>query len=243
MLKFKVNEKEYQIPEVMTIENYSKIFKIKDLFNDDYFSAKLVSIVSGAPVEDLLEGDYEQINYLSAYILGLLPQTKPEFKDRFELDGVHYGFFPRWQELTYAEFVDMDTISTKKQDEMLNMLHILCAVMYRPIINETSEHDFEIEKYNLKTLNKRADLFKSKLDVRYVLGAQSFFTIFEKRYSLYSQLSLIPKLTIWMKIKLGWKMRKWIWRAIFRKPLDGTLSQTEFLQTILQNTTISTKKP
>lgn len=242
MLKFKVDEKEYQIPTIMNIENYSKIYKIKDLFNDDYFTAKLVSIVSSAPVDDLLQGDYEQINYLATYILGLLPTDKPEFKDRFELDGVHYGFFPRWQEVSYAEFVDMDTISTKKEDEMLNMLHILCAVMYRPIINERSEHDFDIEKYDLKTLNKRAELFKSKLDVRYVLGAQSFFTTFVKRYLVYSQLSLIPKLSRWQKIKLTWKMRSWIWRVIFRKPLDGTLSQTELLKTILQNTTISTKK-
>jgi hypothetical protein len=193
-------------------------------------------------VDDLLQGDYEQINYLATYILGLLPTDKPEFKDRFKLDGVDYGFFPRWQEVSYAEFVDMDTISTKKEDEMLNMLHILCAVMYRPIINERSEHDFDIEKYDLKTLNKRAELFKSKLDVRYVLGAQSFFTTFVKRYLVYSQLSLIPKLSRWQKIKLTWKMRSWIWRVIFRKPLDGTLSQTELLKTILQNTTISTKK-
>ena len=72
MIKFKIDEKEYNVPEIMTIENYSKIFKIKDLFSDEYFSAKLVSIVTGAPVEDLLEGDYEQVSYIAAYIMELL---------------------------------------------------------------------------------------------------------------------------------------------------------------------------
>ena len=242
MIKFKIDEKEYNVPEIMTVENYSKIFKIKDLFSDEYFSAKLVSIVTGAPVEDLLEGDYEQVSYIAAYIMELLPKTKPEFKDRFEIDGVQYGFFPKWQDMTYAEFVDMDTISTRKQDEMLNMLHILSAVMYRPIINERSEHDFDIEKYNVKKMTKRAELFKSKLDVRYVLGAQTFFTNFGKRYSIYSQVSLIPKLSIWKKIKLTWMMRKIIWAALFNKPLDGMSSQTELLEMILRNTNISTKK-
>ena len=79
MIKFKIDEKEYDVPEIMTIENYSKIFKIKDLFSDEYFTAKLVSIVTGAPVEDLLQGDYEQVNYIGAYILSQLP-TEFSFK-------------------------------------------------------------------------------------------------------------------------------------------------------------------
>tara|TARA_R110000868_G_scaffold159206_3_gene387890 strand:- start:240 stop:971 length:732 start_codon:yes stop_codon:yes gene_type:complete len=242
MLKFKLDEKEYEIPEIMTIENYSKIFKIKDLFSDDYFAAKLVSIVTGAPVEDLLDGDYEEVSYIAAYIMELLPKTKPEFKDRFELDGISYGFIPKWQDMTYAEFVDMDTIATRKQDEMLNMLHILLAVMYRPITNERTEHDFDIEKYDVKKMTKRAELFKSNLDVRYVLGAQTFFTNFGRRYSVYSQASLIPKLSIWQKMKLTWTMRKIIWAALFKKPLDGMSSQTELLEMILRSTNTSTKK-
>jgi len=243
MIKFKIDEKEYNVPEIMTIENYVKIFKIKDIFTDEYFAAKLISIVSDAPLEELLQGDYEEINYLAANILNQLPLDGIKFIDRFELDGVHYGFLPDWKSMTYAEFVDVDTISTRKQDEMLNMLHILCAVMYRPITVERSEHDFDIEKYDVKTMVKRSELFKSKLDVRYVLGAQTFFTKFGRRYSAYFQLSSIPKLSRWQKIKLTWKMRKIIWAALFNKPLDGMSSQIELLETTLQNTSTFTKKP
>jgi hypothetical protein len=243
MIKFKIDEKEYQVPEVMTIENYVKIFKIKDIFTDEYFAAKLINIVSDAPLEELLQGDYEQINYLAANILNQLPLDGIKFIDRFELDGIKYGFLPDWKSMTYAEFVDVDTISTRKQDEMLNMLHILCAVMYRPITVERSEHDFDIEKYDVKTMVKRSELFKSKLDVRYVLGAQTFFTKFGRRYSAYFQLSSIPKLSRWQKIKLTWKMRKIIWAALFNKPLDGMSSQIELLETTLQNTSTFTKKP
>jgi hypothetical protein len=242
-MKFKIDETEYSVPEVITIESYSKVFKVKDLFTEEYFTAKLVSLVTDCPLEKLLESDYDQINYIAAFILDMFPKDKPKFIDKFTLDGIEYGFFPRWQDLTYAEFVDMDTISTKKEDELLNMLHILCAVMYRPIVERRSEHDFDIEKYDVKTMVKRAEIFKKKLDVRYVLGAQSFFMIFGSRYSIYSQLSLIPNMTKWTKIKLTWKMRKLIWKQIFNRPLDGSLSQTEYLQMILQNTTTSTKKP
>ena len=186
MVKFKLEGKEYTLPEFINIEQYVKIAKLKDLLSDDYYAAKLISIMSNAPVQELLESDYDHVNYLAAYILNLIPKQIPEFQDKFELDGVKYGFFPRWQDLSYAEFVDMDTIVTRKEDEMLNMLHILAAVMFRPIVSELSEHNFEIEKYDVKTMVKRAELFKEKLNVRYVLGAQSFFfKIREEIFSLY----------------------------------------------------------
>lgn len=242
MMKFKIEGKEYIVPEVMTIDYYTKIFKIKELFSEEYFTAKLVSIITGAPLDELLESDYENINFIAAQILSLLPKEQPQFVDRFELDGVHYGFFPNWRELSYAEFVDMDTISTKKQDELLNMLHVLCAVMYRPIINERSEHDFDIEKYDVKKMVKRSELFKNKLDVRYVLGAQSFFTRFGKKYLDYTQLSSIQTISIWTKIKMIWIMRKLMWKLIFKSHSVGSLSQTELVETILRSTTTSTKK-
>lgn len=242
MIKFKIEDKQYEIPEVMTIGHYVKMYKLKDLFSDDYYAAKLVNLFTGAPVEDLLETDFEKVNYLASEIIKLIPQEKPQFKDRFELDGVHYGFFPKWEDLSFAEFVDMDTISTKKEDELLDFLHILCAIMYRPITNERSKHDFDIEKYDVKTMQKRAELFKNKLDVGVILSAQFFFINYANRYSNYFQLSSIKTLPIWMRIKLVWSLRKIIIAALFNRSMVGSLSSIDWLQMILQNTSTSTKK-
>lgn len=242
MIKFRIEETEYVVPEFINIENYVKIYKVKDLFSDDYFMAKIVNLVTGAPVEDLLQADYEEVSYLASYIMSLIPTEVPKFQDRFELDGVKYGFFPNWQDLSYAEFVDMDTISTKKPDEVLDMIHILAAIMYRPIINEETQHNYTIEKYDVELMKKRAEIFKKKLDIKYVLGAQFFFINFANRFLGYSRLSSIPKLSIWQKIKLLWIMRKWIWGAIFKKHMDGSLSQTKLLETILQNTKLFTNR-
>jgi hypothetical protein len=243
MIKFNIGEDKYELPTFINVENYTKIYKIKDLFTEDYFAARLVSIVSGAPMDKLLENDYQEITYMASYILSLLPiDHKIPFVDRFEIDGVHYGFFPNWKDLTFAEFVDMDTISTKRSDELLDLLHILAAVMYRPIIEEKSEHDFKIEKYDLKTMQERAELFKKKLDCKYVLGAQLFFFNYARTYIGYSQLSSIPKLSIWTKMKLMWRMRRLIREIVFKKSSGGTWSSTELLEMILQSTTTSTKR-
>ena len=242
MIKFKVDDLEYKVPDFISIENYVKIFKQKDLFSEDYFAAKIINKVTDCPVEDLLEGDAQEMNYVAAYILSLIPTESPKFIDRFELDGVHYGFFPKWRDLTYAEFVDMDTISTKKPEELMNLLHILASIMYRPITTQRSEHDFDIEKYNIDSMKERAELFKKKLDIKYILGAQFFFINYARTYSSYTQMSLMKNLPMWTRIKLIWKMRKMIWSIVFKRHSVGSLSQTELLEMILQNTTISMKK-
>jgi hypothetical protein len=242
MIKFKIDEKEYKLPEFITIEHYTKIYKVKDLFSDDYFSARLISIVSDVPVNKLMEYDFQEVNYMALEIMNLIPKDKPKFEDRFEIDGVKYGFFPNWKDLSFAEFIDLDTISTKKTEELLDMLHILAAIMYRPIVEEKSEHDFKIEKYNIQTMQERAELFKKKLDVRFILGAQFFFIKFASRYLGYTQLSLIPKLSIWMKIKLVWKMRRMMVSLIFKNRSAGSLSSTELLEMILQSMNLSTKR-
>lgn len=243
MITLKIDNSTYEIPSFISIKNYAKIYKVKDLFTDTYFAAKLINAVTEIPIDDLKNYDYQHINYLATYILTLLPIEKnAPFIDRFELDGTHYGFFPNWKDLTYAEFADMDTISTKPTNELLDLLHILAAIMYRPIEYQISEHNFLIEEYDIEKMKKRAELFKEKLDVKYILGAQFFFINFAKRFSLYTQTSSIQTFSIWTKMKILWNLRKIILKMIFRRHTVGSLSSTELLQMILQNTTSSIKR-
>jgi hypothetical protein len=243
MIRFKIDGEPYIIDDFMSIENYVKIYKIKDLFSEDYFAAKLVSIVSGAPQKDLLEGGYEEVGYLALRIMELLPTVDTtKFVDRFELDGVQYGFFPNWRDLTFAEFIDLDTISNKKEDELLDMLHILAAIMYRPIVEELSEHNFKIEEYDIPKMKERAELFKKRLDVRYVIGAQFFFIKFAKTFSNFILPSSTLKLSKWQTIKMIWIMWRMIFKQTSKSRSVGFWSSTKLLTMILQNTSTSIKK-
>ena len=242
MIKFKIEEEDYYIDDFMSIENYSKIYKIKDLFTEEYFAAKLLNIVCGAPMQDLLECPFEDINYLAARIVNEMPNDKDiKFIDRFELDGVHYGFFPDWKELTFSEFIDMDTIATKKADELLDMLHYLAAIMYRPITEEISHHNFKIEKYDVDKMKVRAELFKKKLNVGVILGAQFFFTKYAKKYSNYTPPSLVT-LTSLNKLKMIWVMWRMMYKTNSIKRLGGFLSSIKLVTMILQSTSTYTKK-
>lgn len=243
MVKFKLEGKEYKLPEFISISDYVKISKIKDLFTDEYFYPKLINILTNCPLEDLLDCGFEEINYLGHSIISILPKEKDiSFVDRFELDGVQYGFIPNWKDLTFAEFIDMDTISSKKTNELLDMLHILGAIMYRPIVSEISEHNFTIEDYDIESMKKRSELFKDKLDIKVILGGQFFFINFVKKFSDYTQPSSTLTLSRWEKIKMIWIMWRMIYKARSKNHSVGFWSSTELLVTTLQNMSTSTKK-
>ena len=236
-ITFELEGVDYKIPTYLTIGDYVKIYKVKDLFDEEYFLPRLINILTGAPVDLLLRTERDKIQMLYEPLLQILPIEQPTFLDRFELDGVEYGFLPNWKKMTFGEFADLDTLMTKKPDEILDYLHIITAIMYRPIINSKSKHKFEIEKYNQVTLEERAELFKNKLDVEVALGGQFFFTQFAKNYLNPTQISLKTWMTIsWIQIKVAWRMRNWIWKAIFKKPLDGSSFLTDFLMMTLQDT-------
>jgi len=235
-IKFTIEETEYTLPNNITIGKYVDIFKIKDLFEDKYLSAKVVSKLSGCPMEDLLNTDYQSVEYLGNECMALFPTGKPVFEDRFQLNGVWYGFLPDWKKISFAEFVDLDTLFSKKKNEVLDYIHILTSIMYRPIISDPSLPKYQIEKYNVDSMEDRAYLFKNELDVRFFLGGQFFFINFGKNYSEHIVQSLTTEgLTLIQKIKYLWRWRKMIWKILSKKDSDGTSFSIEFLMMILQS--------
>lgn len=238
-VKFEIEGVEYELPQFINIENYVKIFKIKEVFSDEYFAAKLLNILTGAPVEKLLEAPFNEIDFLANYAMSMFPKEIPKFEDKFELDGVRYGFIPSWKKLSFAEYADLDTLMTKKGDEVLDYVHIIMAIMYRPIVEELSEFNFKIEKYSQDSLEDRAELFKKKLNVKYFIGAQFFFIKFAKKFSDLTLQSSNTPMTLTSKIKFLWKNRRMIRTLLLRKDSDGSLSSTELLLMTYQNT----KKP
>jgi hypothetical protein len=239
-ITFEIEDKEYELPEIITIENYAKVYKIKDLFIDEYFTAKLLSILTGAPVEKLMEVNYVIIEKLGNYAMSKFPTEKTKFIQKFEFNGVKYGFIPNWKELSFGEFIDLDTLMSKKGDDLLDHIHIITAILYRPIISEDKKGNYKIEKYDSDKMLERAEEFK-KLDSKYFFGGQFFFQMFATKYFERTQQSLIPKMSMWMQIKILWKARKIIYQIIFKKDLDGSASSIDLQTMILQNIIMSSK--
>lgn len=242
-ITFELAGKEYELPQFLTLGDYVKIFKIKDLFQDDYFSVKLINILTNAPMELLVKANRQVINNLSNELLSIIPTSEPGFVERFVIDDIEYGFIPSWKNMSFGEFADLDTLMTRKPDELLNYLHIITAILYRPITKNKSRNRYEIEEYNVPLMEERAELFKRKLNVEYALGAQFFFIHFAKNYSRSTQISLKTWMSIsWNQIKFAWRWRKQIWKSLWRKNSDGSLFLTELQMMTLQDMIASLRK-
>lgn len=242
-IEFELKKKNYELPDYLSIGDYVKIFKVKDLFEDEYLKAKVINLLTDCPMETLLESENHKVDFLATTIFAMVPKPPYNLIDSFELDGVKYGYLPSYKEITFGEFADLDTLLTKKPEEIMDYMHVIAAIMYRPIISEKSKHDFKIEKYNQDTLNERAELFKKKLDVKFALGGQFFFTNFALTYSNYTRQSLTLRIMKnWEMIKFLWKHKWTIMKLVSKKDLDGMSFLIESQRIELQNTIKSLKK-
>lgn len=235
-ITFNLDGTEYKIPTQITIGNYVKLFKVNNLFDDEYFQIKLINILTDAPVDKLMDSEMGKVYFVYNKLMEILPDDKPGFVDRFTLNDVEYGFIPNWKKMSFGEYADLDTLMTKKPNEVLDYLHVITAILYRPIIKDRGKHKFEIEKYNQESLEERSELFKNKLDVEVALGAQFFFTLFAKNSQTYTPMSFkMWMMTSWNQIKYVWKWRKILWKVIFKKDLAGTSYSTELLKMTLRD--------
>lgn len=239
-ITFEIEGKVYELPKFINPEQYAKIFKLKDVLEDQYFAVKLLSTLSGCPEEELETVNYQQIKHLSTYAMTMFPMQREKFVDRFTVDGVEYGFLDSWKNLSFAEWVDLDTLITKNPDQLMDNIPIILAIMYRPIIEE-KKNKYIIEKYNPETVEQRADLFKTKLDIRTYFGTMVFFSLFAKRYTTNIQQSSM-KVNLWTQMNLLWKYRRTI-RSLLKGDGDGTSYSIDSLTMILQNTVKSYRRP
>lgn len=243
MIQFNLDDKDYEIKEFLSIGDYQKIFKVKDLFEDEYFKAKVINLLTDCPIQTLIDAENHKVDFLATSIFAMVPRQPLNLIDRFELDGIEYGYLPSYKKISFGEFIDLDTLLTKKPEEVIDYLHIITAIMYRPIIKTKSKHNFEIEKYDAIKMEERAELFKEKLDIKFTLGGQFFFTQFVSNSSNFTRLSLKQKIQREIMVaKLLWKYRKVVWRLVLKKDMDGTSSLIELQTEILRSTLKSMRK-
>jgi hypothetical protein len=106
-------------------QKFSKIFK-KDA-DQDFLQKKMIEIFCNVPLAEVNKFKYSSINKV-VNILSDMFNQKPDLKELFEMGGVEYGFIPKLDDMTFGEFVDLDTYSGDWQEMDKAM-----AVLFRPI--------------------------------------------------------------------------------------------------------------
>ena len=199
----------------ITLGQYQE-FDNLDLKNDADVQLKMIEIFCKVPsvvVRNMKATDIVEI----CNIINAMFETKHQLINTFKLEGQEYGFIPSLEDMTFGEYVDLDTFIGEPEN-----LHRAMNVLYRPI---------DLKQANRYTLREYVpdnseDAKNYPLDA--VLGAMVFF------YSLGKDLSLV------MMNSLDTQNEETLAQHLASLPNgDGTIQSMHSLKEILQDLNIS----
>lgn len=192
--KFEFKGKFYELKEP-SIELWNKLMSIKDWTDEVEFSVKLISELCNLTEDEVRNNDWEVMIELSKSLSNYILQDSKKFHKEFEFEGQKYRFIDL-PNLTFGEFIDIDTFLTRPPNERLKDTHLLMAMLYREV-----GLGGKLVSYDSSKLEGRAEKFK-KLPVKYVNGSSTFFLLIEKEL-LRSSLTYSKKgLTMMTMIKI-----------------------------------------
>ena len=147
----------------ITLEQYQRFARLEG--DDEFLTKKMLEIFCDVPLEKLPNIRFKDISSVSKHLNTMMGE-RPSLKNRFTLKGTEFGFIPSIEDITYGEFVDLDSYMSDTKN-----LHKTMAVLYRPIVQKAGKR-YEIEPYESAT--KYCDLMKeAPMDV--AMGAVLFF--------------------------------------------------------------------
>lgn len=156
------------IPESLsevTLDQYQQWLKVsEDKEMNNFLQQKMIEIFCGVTLKQVMLIKAKDIESIVVQISELFNQKDNKFIDRFKYQDQDFGFIPKLDDMTFGEYVDLDTYLSDWQ-----LMHKAMAVLYRPITfkkkNQYLIEDYETaDKYNMKQMT---------LDV--VFGSMVFF--------------------------------------------------------------------
>ena len=129
----------------ITLEQYQRFALINTEEQDkEFFMFKTIEIFCGVDIALVSKMRLSDAESISNEVLDVLQQNVP-FTNKFELDGVKYGFIPDLQAISLGEFIDLEEGLSKDKD-----FHKAASVMFRPIVKEFGEL-YTIDGYEAST--------------------------------------------------------------------------------------------
>lgn len=138
----------------ITLKEYKAYDKIMQSNKDDenaerFINLKMLEIFCGVSYDMAKKMPLTKFNTIIQHLYNILSIT-PEFVQTFKMGDSEFGFIPNLEEMTFGEYIDLDTHLSDMQN-----IEKAMAVLYRPIKQKVKDK-YEITKYD-------ADLFSEAM--------------------------------------------------------------------------------
>ena len=127
------------------LSDYVKYLKVLEVNEDDAYSdvfvhQKVLEIFCGVPLLEAVEYRMSDVRKVVAIITNTL-NKQPDLVRTFKLGDTEFGFIPKLDDMTFGEYVDLDS-NLGNWDNMYKAM----AVLYRPIKQKVGDK-YIIEEY------------------------------------------------------------------------------------------------
>jgi hypothetical protein len=159
----------------VSLGDYLQFYRqLKPYFNTEKYTEKAV-LFATFNFTDITEEEYRELpqstfSEIEKQMLELLNSTKMPLIKSFESGNTKYGFIPNLDDMSYGEYLDL--ISYTSKDIWENITTVM-AILYRPVTKSVL-NTYAIEKYK-GTTSETTNLFLNILTMDVVFGAISFF--------------------------------------------------------------------
>lgn len=170
MIEVKIDDKLIKIDPQLTIGRYQKIQQNPGKY---VTPTQILALYMDIDPEELKQMPVDEIKYIESIITKHNEDPKTDVVLTFEYNGVTYGMENDWGNMTWGQWTDLEVFSQK--DKVQENIHIIMALLYRPIIVNDGK-SYTLEKFDSKTVMKRAEIFKH-IPVDYWFGASTFFLL------------------------------------------------------------------
>ena len=168
-------EIEVKVPENLseiTLGQYQKYLKIQDGDNDEMMIAqKMIEIFCNVELKYVTKMRWKDVQEITLTLSNMFDEDS-KFTKMFTLDQVQYGFIPNLDEITFGEFVDLDTYLQDWQQMDKAM-----SVLFRPV-------DINVRgRYNIKEYDGTLNDHIKDMPLSVALGAVFFLLNLGKELS------------------------------------------------------------
>lgn len=110
------------------LEQYQRFVKLYDgEVTEEFLALKMLEIFCGIKLNDAYQIRYKDVDGIVQILTEVL-NDKPQLRKTFFMNGVEYGFIPNLDDMSFGEYIDLDTYISDWQN-----IHKAMAVLYRPI--------------------------------------------------------------------------------------------------------------
>lgn len=157
------------------LSDYVKYLKVLEVNQDDDYSdvfvhQKILDIFCGVPLIEAVEYKMSDVRKVVGTITNTLNQ-KPELVKTFKLGDTEFGFIPKLDDMTFGEYVDLDS-NLGSWDNMYKAM----AVLYRPVKQKIKDkyliEDYKGDLYYDAMIHTPMDAVVSSMLFFYNLGKE-----------------------------------------------------------------------